>query len=192
MSEIRTVDTVATLPINDAEYTQLVSTINEGTNFYQRISNSVWIKDLHINGAITLTGNAQANFEQFRFVVVLDQQANGTTPTYADVFTDYSASGGTDTGPLSSPNPLWKRRFHILYDELVTLPPTSGVPVGPTDLQVYRIDRHVRCHNATSTFVSGSATPTTNALYIMTCGLFAAGMDGYEIDIAARLWFQCE
>lgn len=185
---IKSVDSTIPMVINTIGQINALSNTLSGTNFWNRIGNSINMENLHFKGAIQLSGNVQTQLDFATIMVVLDKNPQ-TAPAINDIIADFDASGGQNTNPLSSKNPNFEERYEIVWRKNFVLPPTATNPVGPTHSNVYLFDEHINLNNVRASYQGTTTTPTVNQLIAVTLGSISAGSEGYALDMIARLEF---
>lgn len=179
---------------------QAVNIIENGSAFYNRIGTEIKMKSLHITGYIQResANAAVSDGDYIRLVVIYDKQTNGAYPTFANIFTDYDLIGSTTTNWLSGINLPMKKRFKILMDERIYMPPCgiNGVSGPNTNLQIdtqcLNINRYIKLKGLASDYSTSTGSIgdiTTGGLYFLTVGNTAANADAYAFNGKARLRF---
>lgn len=95
-----------------------LTTIAQGTDYDERIGNSIKLISLEINARIFM--NTSSGQTVYRFIVFRDLDGYGTAPTTSDLL---DGGIGTSTAPMSFVDFLRRKRFSILFDERGTLSP---------------------------------------------------------------------
>lgn len=99
----------------------LMNGIATGSSFYNRVGRQIKMKSFQIKAFFR--SNTQFSDQTYvRIALVYDAQSNGVAPTLTDLWTDYSATGATQTTPTSGINLNNRDRFRILMEETVNLP----------------------------------------------------------------------
>lgn len=115
-AEIKYLNTTVTGAISSGPGFNLLNGLLQGIDYNQRVGNSVRI--LGINWLLNLTTSAAATETIYRFMLVVDTQANEAAPTSADL----SEGAGTFAVGTLVPNILASPdRFVFLHDETITL-----------------------------------------------------------------------
>lgn len=106
----------ATFNTNGTIYS--LSTIVQGTNFNERIGNSIKLQSIDVRYRIFM--NTTSGNTVVRVIIFRDLDGYGTAPTVTDVL----AQGvGSTTAPLAMHDFLNRKRFSYLYDYVDTLSP---------------------------------------------------------------------
>jgi hypothetical protein len=92
-----------------------ISTVAQGTNFTERIGNSIKLQHISVRGRIFLNNSATRTV--VRILLIRDLDGYGTTPNVGDIM----ESTGSAPDVLSPYDFLNRKRFSYLYDELVTI-----------------------------------------------------------------------
>ncbi len=95
-----------------------LSTVAQGTDYNQRVGNSIKIQSIDLRYRIFM--NTTSGNTVVRVILFRDLDGYGTAPTPSILM----ANGiGTTTAPLAEKNFLNRKRFSILYDYIDTLSP---------------------------------------------------------------------
>lgn len=116
----------------DTSLTNLLSTTMEfvslntplfGTEFYQRVGNSMCLKSISINGGLQYAYNAGAVQDYVRLAIVYDKQPNAAFPAAAaTLFQEVYDSGSAASYAESGINPVNKDRFIVLWTKRFQVP----------------------------------------------------------------------
>lgn len=110
---------VATPPTYD-----FLNCMVNGAELHQRVGRKIYMKSLHLHGAVTGFG-ASINQQSFgRIIIFYDAQPNAAAPTIAGLLQDANAGGATN--PYSHLNLTNRQRFKILRDYRLILGPTNA------------------------------------------------------------------
>lgn len=160
-----------------------LNTFAAGDTALLRDGNKVMNKSLNLRISYALESlTASANL---RFIVVLDKNANGTSPTVASAL----------TGPLDAITPEAQRRvdsisrFWVLMDEVVTLNAQTGTGGA---LSKGFLQRNIKIPQdlALSQYIDGTAAvPVSNSLSLLYFSDLAAGAADVDISGTCRLRF---
>lgn len=126
---------------------------SQGPAFNQRIGKKITLRNVNVRGAITTRTLGSLNRAFFvRVALVLDMQANGTSPTYLDIYSRPSTTANVNVGATGAPNadgllaPLWLRnmssvrRFKVLKEKIVHLaPPGAWIESSPEQAVVEKV-----------------------------------------------------
>jgi len=109
---------------------ELLNGTKEGSGFYNRIGRTICMKYLSLK--LTLFQNAVNTLIDpiVRILIVYDAQANGSTPTYADIIKSYDNNGGNTSLINDGLNPDNRDRFKFIFDKFLELPRVTTL-VGP-------------------------------------------------------------
>lgn len=146
----------------------LLNGVLSGSGVEERNGNRITFKTLWMRlqiGTTPTTGTIQ----QARIVVVQDKQANGSTPTFGEIF-DTSAGGGSNQ--VNAPRRNEQRaRFNILFDKCVVLEPQSALGA------VVQVSCYKRFNITTDFNATGDAAAdiNTNSVWLFTVGSNTAG-----------------
>lgn len=186
-----------TLGLSQTPTVTCTNLIASGSGFNNRIGRKIDMTSLHLHGVLTQTGTATTVNDYVRICVVYDRQTNGTIPTFADMFTNYSQTSVTSTSAFSDLNPDERERYVILADWRMTLPATttSGLNGSNDALQnSFNINRYIKLN--LNTMYKGDTSPSvigdiaTGALFITTIGSLPAGSQGYNAVLSWRLRYK--
>lgn len=152
----------------------LLNGLVPGTGSAQRIGRQVIIKSLELR--FSFSGGAADSF--WRYIVVLDKQANGAAPAITDLLV---------ANALYSPKNLtYVRRFTILLDEI------GSVETQATSESMKTFEKYKRINYVTEFNAGATGTVTdiaTGSLYMFVFGSNAAGGNAFAISGSARLRF---
>jgi len=205
--EVKAVDSSPSvvLPAGSLAFT-LLNGIQEGSSFYNRIGRKIAMKSLHFTGNIAPGVNHTGSDRDYvRWMIIYDRQANGATPTPADLLTNYDNTGATLTGtPYLGLNLNNADRFVVLRDKRIALSQRqySGALAPNPDtwyganFQNYQSDltinefidlKGLEVHYKASTNPAVIGDIATGALYFV-CGVATAtGVGAYEAIVNSRL-----
>jgi len=96
-----------------------ISRIAQGSNYTDRIGNSIKMQHIEVRGRIFK--NASASFSVMRVLLIRDLDGYGSVPNIPDIM----ETVGTTLAPLTQLDFLNRKRFSVLYDELLTLNSTG-------------------------------------------------------------------
>jgi len=136
-----------------------VTQLAQGVTMTTRVGNSVKIQSLECWGRVAVN-SAVTTFSLCRVVVLRDMEGQGTAPTCADIF----ESVGTSAAPRQAFDWLNRKRFAILYDELVALTPTTGANSVTTYHYRVPLEKHVLYRGTTA----AAASDGEGSIYIAT------------------------
>lgn len=112
--------TGSTLTFDTTGIIQPISRIAQGLDYINnRIGDSIKMQHIEVRGRIFK--NASATSSVMRVLLIRDLDGYGTIPTTGDVL----QTVGSSTAPLSPLDFLNRKRFAVLYDELLTLNSTG-------------------------------------------------------------------
>lgn len=141
-----------------------------------RIGRNITITSIFYRTVISLETTATSGHSQMtRTVVILDKQANGTTPTAVNMYYETTTGNIQPYSPMNLEN---SSRFKVLSDENRILLANGAISAAPTATSnVCWIENYIRT-NIRVTF-NNSATGdqrdiATNCLYYMTIGEFTS------------------
>lgn len=178
--EFKSVDVSANLAADTTSAVQLLNGIARGDEINERTGREVMMRSIQLNVLFKST-IATGVDQQQRLLIVYDRQTNATACTMAQVVSAVSL--------LSPRNLENRRRFKILFDELVVISQTVAAEEGNQKIKrFYRRLRHP------VTFNSGDAGTvadiTTGSLYAIAYGSEAAGVTAGTITINSRIRYQ--
>lgn len=114
-SESKYLDTSMATPATSTAFVQCLNLIGQGTDYYQRVGNTIRISQLNIRGLFTSVATTPAYGVNIRVVIFIDREScSGSNPAYTDLFTGSSLIAPYNLLTAAS-------RFKILYDKLFTL-----------------------------------------------------------------------
>ncbi len=156
--------------------------VPQGTGAEQRVGRKLIIKKLQLRFHVELQPTAINTGALMRIMIVLDTQANGTAPTFAQI-----VQGGVWNG---FNNLATKNRFLIIRDMWISFNYTAGAGDGttndfPAHHKLLRVNK--RCQIPVE--ISGTGTPTisnieSNNLVIIT-GI--SNTSGYKVGYRGRI-----
>ena len=111
-SELHRGDVEVNVTPNTTAAIALLTDINQGDDVNNRNGNSILAKYISVRASCAINNSATATM--VRFIVFVDGDNDGQTPTAAELLT-------TPTSILSTINPDYSARFTILYDKHFTL-----------------------------------------------------------------------
>jgi len=138
-----------TTPTNNGVAYSLVSNIDGGSDFNERVGNKIYAKKLLMQFRLDWQPSAIAT--QFRFIVGWDKQMNaggsfgiftGTSPTQSDLATALLDNVAGQISINSPYNERTKQRYVILYDRIF-----DHNPFDPTIEYVSHIKKVIQLHN---------------------------------------------
>lgn len=97
--------------------------IGQGAGESERIGRQVNIHSIAVSGRMSVGDNTVDRTIYNRLTLVMDRQANGALPTYADIYKD----GSGVSAPFDYPNLNNGKRFKILKEWNRASQPTAGV-----------------------------------------------------------------
>lgn len=105
----------------------LIDGIAQGNNYDKRVGSKVFIHSIDIKGRlcgdnVTLGTEESKECDAVRIVLLIDQQSNGTSPEFAEVFNTTLANTPVD----AYRNLQNTQRFQILYDKRHTVMPGNS------------------------------------------------------------------
>lgn len=200
---------VKALDIPNAHYTMfsasaantqtfLLSLVQEGTGFFNRIGRKIEMRSLHIRGGIFPNGTAQAVGDYVKWAIVYDRQPTGVLPIFSDIFKAYDGAGAATSSQFSDVNLDNRERFAVLRHKSFELPATAALQLASVSQTVVLEGEHQNITEfiklgGLTTHYNGTANPitianiTTGALYLVTQGAFATGTEGWYIGLQFRL-----
>ncbi len=96
-----------------------ISRIAQGTNYTERIGNSIKMQRIEVRGRIFK--NASASNSVIRILLVRDLDGYGSVPAVTDIM----ETVGSSAAPCTQYDWLNRKRFSILFDEFLTLSSTG-------------------------------------------------------------------
>jgi len=173
---------------NDVSTTLQLTCINAiagGYQWYERIGSKVRNLELCIRGSI-VSKAAHTSVNTQRTFVLLDTQANGTTPAVTDIF-----PATTGYGLIHCPV-LWtaKERFAILADEVTSkCAAYGGAGVGNPETTTieWRIPLDFDTYYSAS--AGAIASIRTNSLWIGAISVSAVGVNPFDGGFYSRLTY---
>lgn len=126
LSETKVVDTeVAYTTTNLSPYSiSIINGIAVGSDLYQRVGRSVYMKHLECNYQILKDGTGtSANAFYMRLLIVQDMAPNGAAaPSFADLCRQIDSAGTATTATDKMQNTNNLKRFKFLHDQLIPVP----------------------------------------------------------------------
>lgn len=119
IEEKQLVTTVASTSFDTNGVIQPISRIAQGTNYTDRVGNSIKMQHIEVRGRLFKASAATTSV--LRVLLVRDLDGYGTLPAVTDIL----ETVGSATAPLTQYDFLNRKRFSILYDELLTLNSTG-------------------------------------------------------------------
>ncbi len=117
----------------------------QGTTMTTRVGNSIRVQRFEMWGRVSVN-TAVTTYSLCRIMVVRDMEGQGTAPTVADVL----EAVGTADAPRQPYDWLNRKRFSILYDDLVPLTPLSGGGVVKVFHYAVNLEKHVLYRGTTA------------------------------------------
>lgn len=121
----------------------------QGTTVNTRVGNSVKVQHLECTGRVVVNA-AVTTFSLCRVVVLRDMEGQGTAPTGADVFETL----GTSSAPRQFFDWGNRKRFAVLYDELIALTPLTGGNSIATFHYSVQLEKHTLYRGTTAAAAS--------------------------------------
>jgi len=200
LSEDKFVDISPTFTLDFATpyHINLLNGIATGSDLYQRVGRSVFMKQLNIDFQFQNinTGSSTPDLEM-RVLVVLDKAPNGAAlPVLADFLREINAAGAATTNLNSMQNTNNRERFKFLFDKKIGIPPwnvgatTTGAPALNMADCYWR--KKIKLPKKMQFSGTGSAVSDiqTNALYVVMAHDQAAVIAApWQLKIQARVDF---
>lgn len=132
------------------------STIGTGTDYNERIGNSIKLKSFYLRGVLT-GGSGTTTYDYFRFMILIDKEANGSLPAALDIleYSDFIWS------PLNHVNGT---RFKVLMDKVIPI----GLPNAAN--YVHHLKRFINLNHHMKYLDAGATTASVkegNLIYLM-------------------------
>ena len=140
--------------INNTGVVSPISRIAQGTDYTQRIGNSIKMQRIEVRCRIFQ--NPTATQTVVRCSLVRDLDGAGTIPTTSDIFENV----GGISAPLTQFDFLNRKRFSVLYDELITL------DVGQGTTQCFTLDLPHEGHVLYLGSTAAAASDGKGSLYL--------------------------
>lgn len=123
-------------------YAQCLSLSEQGADATTRIGNKIMVDSIGFKMEVIPNGKddlstAESSAAILRLVVVIDKQANGSTPAWGDIFVDNDNM--TDWRNLEQTS-----RFRILYDKVHVMPLQLGDSATADSASAYGVWRMIR------------------------------------------------
>ena len=154
IEEKELVTTVTATAINNTGVVSPISRIAQGTDYIQRIGNSIKMQRIEVR--CRLFQHASATQTVVRCSLVRDLDGAGTIPTTADIY----ESVGAVSAPLTQFDFLNRKRFSVLYDELITL------DIGQGTTQAFTLDMPHEGHVLYLGSTAAAASDGKGSLYL--------------------------
>jgi hypothetical protein len=167
----------SSLPVTTTGSILLLNGLHLGYAIDQRLGRSVQMDDLSLNIFDTVDVTA-GNDQQHRFIVFVDHQANGVTPSVSDLLDSAS--------PLAMPNLANRVRFTILHDETFILNAYDKPFCQKCMVARLPLTSKTTFNDSDSGTVSDIAT---NAVYLMVLGNQGSGSGAGGTLISSRVGF---
>lgn len=86
--ELKFIDTIlnSTQLSNTTGYLDLLTGVAQGSDLINRIGNSINYKSISVEGFVNLSSLNTNNFDLVKISLVLDRQANGSSPAWTDIY----------------------------------------------------------------------------------------------------------
>jgi len=169
MGEIKYRDTTAVGSPHAGGNFNCIVQMQKGADVNQRVGREITVKGIQlryvIRPPVLAMGGSTANIplNLVRCFIVVDRQANASTPSLADLFTD--AGGGSCV--TSNYNAINKKRYYFLYDKVISVP-CNGTLVG----------------------MNAAASPRVVSKFVNIVVEYGAGDAGSSADITTNsVWF---
>lgn len=199
LPELKVTETLSvTLPTSTlSTQISLMNGIAAGSDYSQRLGRKVTIKSIYLLLNVHYVDGAAQDAPQghtCRMWIVLDTQANGTTPTFNSMF-------ASATSVSTTMNNLDQRmRFKILKDMRFTLPPYDGTGATAfaktlgtfTGSKVFKIFKKVRIpviYNATGGSIGSISTNAIHLVFASQANGNGNVLSNVAWDLSYRLRF---
>lgn len=133
----------------------LANGIAQGTDFTQRIGRRFTMKSIYMRGFASMVDLDPNNQEQFRVMLIYDNQPNGVAPVILDILTAAATNAANNLNN--------RDRFVTIYDKVWVVNPAQTLF---TFRQKYR---KLNCETTNSGVGATIADIATGALWIVTC-----------------------
>jgi len=166
-----------------------------GSDYNNRIGRKTLLKSLYIRGycyidpAAAISTNVVCQTQLCRFIIFVDNQPNGATPSVTDLL--------TESLPQSQLNPNNRDRFKIIKDKQFVFDPVYQVDTATQarcnwnrttyPIKIYKKLNIETVFNGTNGSTIGDIN--TGALYMMMIGSTAAGAADATFSISTRCRF---
>lgn len=170
----------ATLPANTTGSISLVATIANGTSVNQRVGKKVVLKSIQMKGF--LNSDSTTTLTQARWLLVYDRKPAAALPAITAILDTIS--------PNSFNNDANSGRFQILRTKQYGLVGNSATPVADSGMHV--IDEYVKVNKPAVYAAAGTGAIgdiETGAVYLVTCGVTAAGTADANFSLGCRTRF---
>lgn len=188
----------------------LCNGVVQGASPYERVSQVIVMKSIHVCGMVrpTQTNAAATNYETGRMMLIYDRYPGGgagltgAQPTIPTVLLDQATTGGTGTTSNSGLNMIAKDRFKVLRDWKFLLPPLgiNGVasafgPVNtyPPSSYQFQVNEYIKLGDLESHFnaaTAGIGAFTSGAIWLFC--FVDAGDPAWAFESSIRLRFSLE
>lgn len=157
-----------------------LTTIPQGTDYFERLGLEARLRRIHIRWSVTLNSAAAGPSQLLRFLVILDTQPNqANIPIGGQAGVFFSAAPSTESPRQFTTT----QRYWVLNDQVVTV--SSGQ--GQRRYGEFSHSLNAISHYDQGTITGSVSTILTNALWIMYIGSDAANPPAFAGT--ARLWF---
>lgn len=186
------------LTLNSTGAVGAINLMRAGSSYFNRIGRKINMKSVRVNFYLVPI-RAVTNIDYARVLLIYDRQCNGALPALSDILQTTDQAGTNTTGNMSNANLNNRDRFKILRDQRITLPgiPAGGPPWEPTHMfdavtPTTNVEWFVKLGGLETQFKADSSPAVigdiaTGSLLLLTLGDFAAGSEGYAIQIETRL-----
>lgn len=191
--ERKVIDTVsADYQVNTTGSITLLNGVTLGTDYDERIGRKIVVKSCYIRGwiapqlAATIGAAALTPSQQWRMILLVDNQPNGAPPAITDIL--------VSADPSSQLNLNNRDRFKVLVDKVFVSGPLLYGAAQP--FLVDNSTKSVTCYkrlDLETIYNAGNAGTigdiNSGALYMVWIGSNAAGNDDGQARLSARLRF---
>lgn len=199
--EVKAVDIAdAPLSLNSTGAVAPLNLVRAGASYFNRVGRKINMKSIRVT-FYTVPIRAQTNVDYARVILFYDKQTNGALPLIGDLLQTTDQAGTNSLTNQSGINLNNRERFVILRDERIYLPSVTGgaapFTVGdfyPQNCDVGKYDWFVKLKGLETQYRADSAPSvigdiSTGGLFLATLGDFAAGGEGWQLQVESRLRF---
>jgi len=190
--------------LNSTGQLSLLNGIQQGYDYFNRISNSVRLVKLKLDGQLTPSGNTgSGQAERLRIIIFWDRQSNGGSPAVSDLLLSADNAGGTTTTAWSEINWNNTYRFVILDDFVLPVFYDTGMGLSPVLADAIDYNTNINyCRELdlkdfwmlfkASTNPAAITDISVGTLWMLTIGTASNGVDPYQFTWRGSLYFYDE
>lgn len=174
---------------------QLLNAVVNGAEIYQRTGRKIYMKSIHLKGAIYPTnGTPSTSMGALRLIVFFDAQPNAAAPTIATLLKDANAAAGTSQ--FSELNLDNRERFTILREKIFVMGQSTtvtniGQAVAQDGTQCLHLNEFIKLKRIEALFNATNggtiADVTSGAIFIVALSDSVMADGSWFLSYSSRL-----